>query len=88
MNDFPAKRSLFLKGRDLRRFARLPSTLGNNASAMGTDVFSISQLSPIDRIVLNVGQMHNHSDSESLFHSTVESGGDGHIALRWSMANI
>jgi hypothetical protein len=88
MNDFPAKRYLFVEGRDLRRFARLPGALGNQASPMGTDVLGISQLSRIDRMILDVGKMHNHSDRETLFHSSVESSGDGHMTLRWSMANL
>jgi len=82
MNDFPAKRNLFVKGRDLCRFARLPGTLGNHASPMGTDVFGVSQLSRVDRMILHAGKMHNNSDRETLFHSSVESGSGGHIALR------
>jgi hypothetical protein len=82
MNDFPVERNLFFKGRDLCRFAKLPGTLGNHASPMGTDVFGISLLSRFDRIILDVGKMHNNSDRETLFHSSVESMGDGHIALR------
>jgi hypothetical protein len=81
MNDFPAKRNLFVKRRDLCRFARLPSTLGNHASTMGADVFGVSQLRRIDRMILDVGKMHNNSDRETLFHPSVESVGDGHIAL-------
>lgn len=87
MHDFPAKRNLFFKGRDFCRFARLPSALGDHASTMGTDVFGVGQLSRIDRMILNVAKMHNDSDRETLFHSSVESGGDGHIALRSSMTN-
>ena len=79
MNDFPAKRTLFFKGRDLCRIARLPSTLGNHASPIGTDVVGISQLSSIDRIQ-DLGKIHNNSNRETLFHSSVEC--DGHIALR------
>ena len=82
MNDFPAERNLFFKGRDLCRFARLPGTLGNHASPMGADVFGVSQLSRVDRMILDVGKMHNNSDRETLFHSSVESAGDSHIALR------
>jgi hypothetical protein len=88
MNDFPAQRNLFFKARDLYRFASLPSTLGNHASPMGTDVFGVSQLSRIDRMILDVGKMHNHSDRETLFHSSVKSSCDGHMGLRWSMANF
>ena len=87
MNDFPAKRNLIFKGRDLCRFARLPSALGNHASTMGTDVFGVSQLSSIDWMILDVAKMHNDSDRETLFHSSVESWGDGHIALRSSTSN-
>jgi hypothetical protein len=87
MNDFPAKCNLFFKGRDLCRFARLPSALGNHASTMGTDVFGESQLSRIDWMILDVAEMHNNSDWETLFHSSVKSVGDGHIALRSSMPN-
>jgi len=82
MNDFPAKRNLFFKGHDLYRFAGLPSTLGNHASSMGTDVFGVSQLSRLDRMILDVDKMHNDSDRETLFHSSVESWCDGHMALR------
>ena len=82
MNDFPAKRNLFFKGHDLYRFAGLPSTLGNHASSMGTDVFGVSQLSRFDKMILDVAKMHNNSNRETLFHSSVESSGDGHIALR------
>jgi hypothetical protein len=71
MNDFPAKRNLFFKGRDLCRFARFPSTLGNHASPMGTDVFGISQLSRLGGMILDVGKMYNNSDRETLFHSSV-----------------
>ena len=81
MNDFPAKRNQFFQGRDLCRLPRLPSALGNHASTMGTDVFGVSQLSRFDRMILDVGKMHNNSDRETLFHSSVESCGDGHIAL-------
>jgi hypothetical protein len=88
MNDFPAKRNLFFKGRDLYRFARLPSTLGNDARPMRTDVFGVSQLSRIDRMILNVGKMHNNSDRETLFHSSVESCCDGHMVLHWLRANF
>jgi hypothetical protein len=88
MNDFPAKRNQFFQGRDLCRFARLPSTLGNHASAMGTDVFGVRQLSCFDSMILNVAKMHNNTDRETLFHSSVESSGHGHIALRQSIANL
>jgi hypothetical protein len=87
MNDFPAKCNLFFKGCDLCRIARLPSALGNHASTMGADVFGVSQLSRIDWIILDVAKMHNNSDRETLFHSSVESVGDGHIRLRSSMPN-
>jgi len=87
MNDFPAKCNLFFKGRDLCQFAELPSALGNHASTMSTDVFGVGQLSRIDRTILYAGKMHNNNDRETLFHSSVDSRGDGHIALGWSMAN-
>jgi hypothetical protein len=86
MHDFPAKRNLFFKGRDLCGFARLPSALGDHAGTMGTNVFGVGQLSRIDRMILDVAKMHNNSDKETLFHSSVECAGDGHIALRSSMA--
>jgi hypothetical protein len=82
MNDFPAKRNKFFKGHDLHRFARLPGTLGNHASSMGTDVFGVSQLSRLQGLVLNVSKMHSNSDRETLFHSSVESWCDGHMTLR------
>jgi hypothetical protein len=82
MNDSPAERNLFFKGRDLCRFARFPCSLGNHASAMGTDVFGVRQFSRFDRMILDLGKMHNNSDREALFHSSVESSGDGHITLR------
>ena len=88
MNDLPAERNLFCKGRDLCRFARLPGTLGNHASPMAADVFGGSQLSRFDRMILDLGKMHNNSDRETLFHSSVESLGDGHKALRSSIANL
>jgi hypothetical protein len=72
----------------LYRFARLPRTLGNHRSPMGTDVFGVSQLSRFDRMISEVGKMHNDNDRETLFHSSVESRCDGHIALRKSMANL
>jgi hypothetical protein len=82
MNDFPAKRNQFFQGRDLCRFARLPSALGNHASTMGADVVGVGQLSCVDRMILDVAKMHNNSDRETLFHSSVESSGGDHIALR------
>jgi hypothetical protein len=39
-------------------------------------------------MILDLGKMHNDSDRETLFHSSVESVGDGHNALRSSMANL
>jgi len=87
MDDFSAKRNLFFKGRDLCRFARLPSALGNHASTMGTDVFGVSQLERIDWMIRDVAKMHNNNDRETLFHSSVESGGDGHMGLPSSMPN-
>jgi hypothetical protein len=33
-------------------------------------------------MILDVDKMHNDSDRETLFHSSVESWCDGHMALR------
>jgi hypothetical protein len=85
MNDFAAKRNLFFEGRDLCRFARLPSAPGNHASTVGTDVFGVSQLSRMDWMILDVAKMHNNNNRETPFHSSVESGGDGHNGLPSSM---
>ena len=62
MNNFPAKRNLLFEGCDLRQIAKLPCATGNHAGAMGTDVFSVGQLSRIDRMFLWASQVHNNGD--------------------------
>jgi hypothetical protein len=49
---------------------------------MVTDVFRVSQLRGLDRVILDAGKMHSDSDGETLFDSSVESRCDGHIVLR------
>lgn len=81
MNNFPAKRNLLFEGSDLRLIAKLPHTTGNHAGAMGTDVFSVGQLSRIDRMFLDASQVHNNGDRQTFFHSSVKSRGNGHMAM-------
>lgn len=75
-------RSAFFERSDLRQFPRLPRTIGNYASAMGTHVFRVGQLSTIRRALLFPGKAHNHSYREALLHSSGEPLDGGHGVLR------
>jgi hypothetical protein len=81
VDDFTSERKLFFEGRDLCEFARLPRTSRNHASAMGTDVFGISQLDRTNRLLMYVDKVDNNSDREPLIHSSVEFVRDCHMAL-------
>jgi hypothetical protein len=85
MHDLPAKLNVLFKGRDSYPFARPPGIPGNQTDTVGTDVLGIGQLNGARRAILCAGgEVHNDSNRETFFDSSVESVDDGHIAS-WSL---
>jgi hypothetical protein len=72
MRDFPAKRNLLSHGRDLDQFPKFPGTVGNHANPVSANVIGISYFSDGAGMTVDLGEVHNNRDGETLFHSSVE----------------
>lgn len=72
MRDFPAKRNLLFQGRDLDQFPKFPGTVGNHASSVSANVIGISHFFDAGGVTVDLGEVHNNRDGETLFHSSVE----------------
>jgi hypothetical protein len=81
VHNLSGKLNVLLKRSDSYPFAKVPRTPREHTDTVDADILGVGQLSDARRVTLCAGgEVHNDSNRETFFHSSVKSMDDGHIA--------